>query len=388
MKIDTSFLRKLKVRKKNDGTSTGLKTYTSKEYIDSYSPVDGEFIGSVSVTTKQEYHRVVTASQKAFKVWRQMPAPKRGEIVRLYGEELRKYKDELGRLVSYEMGKSLQEGWGEVQEMIDICDFAVGLSRQLYGLTMHSERPNHRMYEQWHPLGPVAIISAFNFPVAVWSWNAMIALVCGDTVIWKPSEKVPLCGVACMNLFQKVLKENGVPEGVVCMINGDYKVGEYMTMDKRIPLVSATGSIRMGKIVGATVAGRLGKTLLELGGNNAIIVTPDADMKLVLTAAVFGAVGTAGQRCTSTRRLIVHKKVYNKVKKMLVDAYSQLKIGNPLDSKNHIGPVIDRAAVDMYLTAIEKVKEEGGKMLVEGGRLKGAQLHLRMLCEPKYRGSH
>ncbi len=371
MKIDTSFLRKLKVKKKNDGTYTGLKSTASKEYISSHSPVDGALIGSVSVTTKSEYHRMVTASQKAFRTWRQLPAPKRGEIVRLYGEELRKYKDELGRLVSYEMGKSLQEGWGEVQEMIDICDFAVGLSRQLYGLTMHSERPSHRMYEQWHPLGPVGIISAFNFPVAVWSWNAMIALVCGDTVIWKPSEKTPLCGVACMNLFQKVLKENNVPEGVVCMINGDYKVGEYMTMDKRVPLISATGSTRMGKIVGATVAGRLGKTLLELGGNNAIIITPDADMKLVLTSAVFGAIGTAGQRCTSTRRLIVHKKVYNKVKKMLVDAYGQLKIGNPLDSKNHIGPLIDQDAVNTYLTAIEKVKEEGGKMLVEGKQLKG-----------------
>lgn len=371
MKIDTSFLRKLKLKKKNDGTSTGNKSTASKTYIDSYSPVDGEFIGSVSITTKAEYHRVITASQKAFASWRSIPAPKRGEIVRLYGEELRKYKDELGRLVSYEMGKSLQEGWGEVQEMIDICDFAVGLSRQLYGLSMHSERPGHRMYEQWHPLGTVGIISAFNFPVAVWSWNAMIAMVCGDTTVWKPSEKTPLCGVACMNLFKKVLADNNVPEGVVCMVNGDYKVGEYMTTDKRVPLVSATGSTRMGKIVGSTVAARLGRSLLELGGNNAIIITPKADLDLVLPAAVFGAVGTCGQRCTSTRRLIVHSRVYNKVKKMLEEAYGQLKIGNPLDAKNHVGPLIDKDSVDNYLNSIEKVKEQGGKILVEGGVLKG-----------------
>ena len=371
MKIDTSFLRKLKLKKKNDGTIAGNKTWASKTYIDSYSPVDGQLIGSVSVTTKADYHKVIGASQRAFDKWRLMPAPQRGEIVRQYGEELRKYKDELGRLVSYEMGKSLQEGWGEVQEMIDICDFAVGLSRQLYGLTMHSERPGHRMYEQWHPLGTVGIISAFNFPVAVWSWNAMIALVCGDTTVWKPSEKAPLCGVACMNLFKKVLADNKVPDGVACLINGDYKVGEYMTTDKRVPLISATGSTRMGKIVGATVASRLGKSLLELGGNNAIIVTPKADLNLVLTGAVFGAVGTCGQRCTSTRRLIVHSRIYNKVKKMLVDAYGQLKIGNPLDSKNHIGPLIDKDSVATYLDAIEKVKEQGGKILVEGGALKG-----------------
>jgi len=371
MKIDTSFLRKLKVKKTNDGSVAGTKSWVNKEYIESYSPVDGQLIGKVSTTSKAEYNRVIAAAQKAFDQWRTMPAPKRGEIVRQYGDELRKHKDELGRLVSYEMGKSLQEGWGEVQEMIDICDFAVGLSRQLYGLTMHSERPGHRMYEQWHPLGIVGTISAFNFPVAVWSWNAMIALVCGDVVVWKPSEKTPLCGVACMNLFQKVLKDNKVPDGVVCMINGGVAVGEFMTTDRRIPLISATGSTRMGKVVGSTVAARLGKSLLELGGNNAIIITPDADLKLVLTAAVFGAVGTAGQRCTSTRRLIVHKKVYNKVKKMLVDAYGQLKVGNPLDSKNHLGPLIDKDSVKNYLNSIEKVKEQGGKILVEGGVLKG-----------------
>jgi len=328
--MNTSFLKKLGLLKKNDGTWTGLKSSKSKDYIDSYSPVDGKLIGSVSVTTKREYERVIKASQKASIAWRQMPAPKRGDIVRQYGDVLRANKQALGKLVSYEMGKSLQEGYGEVQEMIDICDFAVGLSRQLYGLTMHSERPSHRMYEQWHPLGVVGIISAFNFPVAVWSWNSMIALVCGNTSVWKPSEKAPLCGVACQKLFAAVLKANKVPEGVSCIVNGDYTIGEYLTKDTRVPLISATGSSRMGRIVGAEVAGRFGKSLLELGGNNAIIVTPNADMNLLLTGAVFGAVGTCGQRCTSTRRLIVHESVYDQVKKSLVKAYKQIKIGNPL----------------------------------------------------------
>jgi len=367
-----NFLKKLGLKQKNNGTSTGLKsTAASKEYIDSYSPVDGKLIGRVSVTSRAEYKKVITTSQKAFKNWRTVPAPKRGEIVRQYGDALRENKDALGQLVSYEMGKSLQEGLGEVQEMIDICDFAVGLSRQLYGLTMHSERPSHRMYEQWHPLGIVGIISAFNFPVAVWSWNAMIAMVCGDVCVWKPSEKTPLCAVACQNILHKVLKANKVPEGVSCIINGDYRVGEYMTKDKQVVLVSATGSTRMGKIVGATVAERLGKTLLELGGNNAIIVTPEANMDLVLTGALFGAVGTAGQRCTTTRRLIVHESIYNKVKNALTKAYKQLKIGDPLSTKNHVGPLIDKDAVNNYLSAIERLKEEGGKMLVPGGVLKG-----------------
>ena len=314
---------------------------------------------------------MIRTAKKSFATWRTLPAPKRGEVVRQYGNALREKKQELGQLVSYEMGKSLQEGLGEVQEMIDICDFAVGLSRQLYGLTMHSERPSHRMYEQWHPLGIVGIISAFNFPVAVWAWNSMIAMVCGNVCVWKPSEKTPLCAVACQNILHKVLKANNVPEGVSCMINGDYQVGEYMTTDKQIALVSATGSTRMGKIVGTTVAGRLGKTLLELGGNNAIIVTPDANMDLVLTGALFGAVGTCGQRCTTTRRLIVHESIYNNVKKALTKAYKQLKIGDPLNAKNHVGPLIDKDAVNNYLSSIEKLKEEGGKMLVPGGVLKG-----------------
>ncbi|MEL6656061.1 MAG: aldehyde dehydrogenase family protein [Bacteroidota bacterium] len=369
--MDKSFLKKLGLKINNHGTSTGLETTTSGKYIASYSPVDGEMIGKVSKTSRKEYDALMETAQAAFLKWRMIPAPQRGEIVRQYGEALRKYKDPLGRLVSYEMGKSLQEGWGEVQEMIDICDFAVGLSRQLYGLTIQSERPRHRMFEQWHPLGVVGVISAFNFPVAVWSWNAMLAMVCGDVIVWKASEKAPLCSVACQNIFKDVLKANDVPEGVVNIINGDYKVGEFMTKDARIPLVSATGSTRMGKIVGATVAQRLGRSLLELGGNNAIIVTPNADMELVLTGAVFGAVGTCGQRCTSTRRLIVHEDVYDKVKENLVSAYAQLRIGDPLDENNHVGPLIDQDAVNMYLSAIEKAKEEGASFIVDGGVLEG-----------------
>lgn len=369
--MNRDFLAQLGVKEKNNGTSTGLESTSSDIYIDSHSPVDGSFIGSVSVTTKEDYEKMIKKAEEAFLEWRLVPAPKRGEIVRQYGQELRKHKDALGRLVSYEMGKSLQEGWGEVQEMIDICDFAVGLSRQLYGLTIQSERPSHRMFEQWHPLGIVGIISAFNFPVAVWSWNAMIALVCGDVCIWKPSEKSPLCAVACQNILHKVLKENKVPEGVSNIIVGDYQVGEFMTHDSRVPLISATGSIRMGKIVGTAVASRLGKSILELGGNNAIIITPSANMDVVLTGALFGAVGTAGQRCTSTRRLIVHESVYDTVKEKLAAAYPQLRIGDPLDPNNHVGPLIDKDAVNTYLAAIEKVKAEGGVFLVEGGVLSG-----------------
>ena len=369
--MNTDFLKQLGLSEKNDGTSTGQHSQSSGTYIASHSPVDGSYIGSVSETTREEYEEVIRAAREAFLEWRLVPAPKRGEIVRQYGDMLRKHKDALGRLVSYEMGKSLQEGWGEVQEMIDICDFAVGLSRQLYGLTIQSERPAHRLFEQWHPLGIVGIISAFNFPVAVWSWNAMIALVCGDVLIWKPSEKVPLCGVACQNLLREVLRQNDVPEGVSNLINGNAAVGEYMTTDERIPLISATGSTRMGKIVGGTVAERLGKSILELGGNNAIIVTPDADLNLVLTGALFGAVGTCGQRCTTTRRLIIHEDIYEEVKQKLAKAYGQLRIGNPLDQNMHVGPLIDTGAVDMYLNALKKIREEGGTMVVDGGRLEG-----------------
>ena len=370
--MNVSKLKKLGLTRSNAGTSTGLKSWKGRSpMIASHSPVDGKLIGNVSTTSKADYNKVVKTAQKAFEEWRQWPAPKRGEVVRQYGNALREHKDMLGRLVSYEMGKSLQEGWGEVQEMIDICDFAVGLSRQLYGLSMHSERPMHRMYEQWHPLGIVGIISAFNFPVAVWSWNAMIALVCGDVCIWKGSEKTPMCTVACQNILQDVLKKNKDPEGVSSIITGGAEVGEYMTTDTNVPMISATGSTRMGKIVGATVAQRLGKTLLELGGNNAIIITPDADLDLVLSGAVFGAVGTCGQRCTSTRRLIVHDKVYNKVKKILVKAYDQLKIGDPLNPKNHVGPLIDTDAVDAYKNTIKQVEEQGGTFLIPGRVLGG-----------------
>ncbi|MFM8431844.1 MAG: aldehyde dehydrogenase family protein, partial [Bacteroidota bacterium] len=306
----------------------------------------------------------------AFKTWRMMPAPKRGEIVRQIGDELRKFKEPLGKLVSYEMGKSYQEGLGEVQEMIDICDFAVGLSRQLYGLTMHSERPKHRMYEQWHPLGIVGIISAFNFPVAVWSWNAAIAWVCGDVCVWKPSSKVPLCAVACQNIISRVFEANNVPEGVSCLLVGNH-VGDRMNADPRVPLISFTGSTRIGRRVAGTVAQRFGRTILELGGNNAIIVSQHSDLNMVLVGTVFGAVGTAGQRCTTTRRLIVHESVYDKTISVLKNAYGQLRIGNPLDAQNHVGPLIDNGAVQQYLDAIEHAKKEGGKIVVEGGVLSG-----------------
>lgn len=364
-------LKKLGLNQVNDGTSTGSNNFGSGETISSFSPVDGALIGKVKTTTSEDYEKVMDSATSAFKEWRLMPAPQRGEIVRQFGEKLRELKEPLGKLVSYEMGKSYQEGLGEVQEMIDICDFAVGLSRQLHGLTMHSERPGHRMYEQYHPLGIVGIISAFNFPVAVWAWNTALAWVCGDVCVWKPSEKTPMCGVACQNIIAQVLKENNLPEGISCLINGDYKVGQMMTNDNRVPLVSATGSIRMGKIVAQAVAARLGKSLLELGGNNAIIVTPEADIKMTVIGAVFGAVGTAGQRCTSTRRLIIHESIYDQVKNAITDAYKQLRIGNPLDENNHVGPLIDTDAVNMYRAALEEAKKEGGSVLVEGGVLNG-----------------
>lgn len=365
-------LKNLGVEAKNNGTSTGSNSTGSGGELKSYTPVTGAYIASVTNTTKEEYEHLVATAQQAFLQWREVTAPMRGEIVRQFGQKLRAHKEDLGKLVSYEMGKSYQEGLGEVQEMIDICDFAVGLSRQLHGLTIKSERPGHHMQEQWHPLGVVGIISAFNFPVAVWAWNTALAWVCGDVCIWKPSEKTPLTGIACQNLIAETLKENDMPEGISCLINGDYTVGEFMTKDERVPLISATGSIRMGKIVGQTVASRLGKSILELGGNNAIIVTPEADLKMTVIGSVFGAVGTAGQRCTSTRRLIIHESIYDQVKDAIVNAYKQLRIGNPLDEKNHVGPLIDTDAVNNYLNAIEAVQKEGGKVIVEGGVLEGA----------------
>jgi aldehyde dehydrogenase (NAD+) len=367
------FLQELKIQKENEGSSTGAKWIQSKgEMISSFSPVDNQLIGAVVTTDAAAYEQVIKTAEAAFIEWRNWPAPKRGEVVRQLGEALRKDKTALGQLVSYEMGKSLQEGLGEVQEMIDICDFAVGLSRQLYGLTMHSERPSHRMYEQWHPMGIVGIISAFNFPVAVWSWNAALAWVCGNVTVWKPSEKTPLCGNAIQKIVEKVFADNDVPEGVNNLIQGGRTVGEWMSKDTRIPLVSATGSTRMGKELNKEVAGRLGKTILELGGNNAIIITEHADLDMSLIGAVFGAVGTAGQRCTSTRRLIIHEKIYDQFVEKLVKAYQQIKIGDPLDSNNHMGPLIDKDAVKMYLQSIEACKNEGGKFIVEGGVLEGA----------------
>jgi aldehyde dehydrogenase (NAD+) len=364
-------LNQLGIKDVNEGVSTGTTFFSNGSILEIYSPVDGKLIAKVKTGTPEDYEKVIEATTAAFKTFRLMPAPQRGEIVRQFGDKLRQNKEALGKLVSYEMGKSLQEGYGEVQEMIDICDFAVGLSRQLHGLTMHSERPGHRMYEQYHALGVVGIISAFNFPVAVWAWNTSLAWICGDVCVWKPSEKTPICSIACQNIMAAVLKENNLPEGICCLINGDYKIGELLTADKRIPLISATGSTRMGKLVAKTVAERLGRSLLELGGNNAIIVTPDADIKMTVIGAVFGAVGTAGQRCTSTRRLIIHESIYDTVKDAIVSAYEQLKIGNPLDEKNHVGPLIDTQAVDMYNKALEKVVAEGGKILVTGGVLTG-----------------
>lgn len=367
------FLQQLGLQKENTGVSTGAEWISSNgQKLDSYSPVDGKFIGSVTGADKDAYDQTMEKALAAFKEWRMWPAPKRGEIVRQFGDALRAKKEPLGKLVSYEMGKSLQEGLGEVQEMIDICDFAVGLSRQLYGLTMHSERPLHRMYEQWHPLGVVGIISAFNFPVAVWSWNTALAWICGNVCIWKPSEKTPLCGIACQKIIAEVFAKNNVPEGVSCLVQGGREVGEWLSNDTNVPLVSATGSTRMGKAVSSAVAGRLGKSILELGGNNAIIISQHADLDMSLIGAAFGAVGTAGQRCTSTRRLIIHESVYDAFKEKLVNAYKQLSIGDPLDTNNHVGPLIDKDAVKLYLDAIEKCKEQGGNFVVEGGVLEGA----------------
>src|SRR4028118_391679 len=366
------FLQHLSIAPVNKGVSTGTSWLNGDDSpIESFSPVDGRLIASVTPVDRQVYDQIVEQATMAFKEWRLWPAPKRGEIVRQIGEALRRSKVPLGKLVSYEMGKSLQEGYGEVQEMIDICDFALGLSRQLHGLTMHSERPGHRMYEQWHPLGIVGIITAFNFPVAVWSWNTILALVCGDVCIWKPSEKTPLCGITCQNIIAEVFKNSDVPEGVVTLVQGGRELGEWLSNDTNIPLVSATGSTRMGKAVSAAVGARLGRSLLELGGNNAIIISKDADLDMSLPGCVFGAVGTAGQRCTSTRRLIIHDSVYDTFKNKLVKAYQQLKIGDPLDENNHVGPLIDKDAVRLYLSSIEQCKQQGGKFIAEPGVLQG-----------------
>ena len=382
--ISHDFLHQLNIHEVSSGACTGTEWLdTSGEEISSYSPADGAMIGKIKTASRQDYEVIIRKAEGAFKEWRKWPAPKRGEVVRQIGDELRKNKESLGMLVSYEMGKSYQEGLGEVQEMIDICDFAVGLSRQLYGLTMHSERPNHRMYEQWHPLGIVGVITAFNFPVAVWAWNAMLALVCGDVVVWKPSSKVMLCSVATHQIIQSVLEKNKVPEGVCCLVAGSSKeVGDVMLDDKRIPLISATGSTRVGIRVAQKVSSRLGRSILELGGNNAIIISENANLDLAIRAVTFGAVGTSGQRCTSTRRLIIHESVYDEVKRKLMKVYSQLTIGDPLDPKNHVGPLIDQGAVQDFLNAIEKVKEQGGKILTGGGVREGEGLETGCYVEP------
>jgi len=353
----------------NAGTWIGSRPLLSDQFISSFSPVDSQLIGSVSETTQAQYHEVIAAAQAAQVLWREVPAPKRGEAVRVFGNKLREQKEALGMLVSYEMGKSYQEGLGEVQEMIDICDYAVGLSRQLTGLTIKSERPDHFMMEQWHPVGVVGIISAFNFPVAVWAWNAALAWICGDACVWKGSEKVPMCALACQKIWNEVSAELHLPEGLSTIVTGGRDLGVWMAEDGRIPVISATGSIRMGKDVATRVGSRLGRSILELGGNNAMIITDTADLKMTVTAAVFGAVGTAGQRCTSTRRLIIHSSIYDKVCDTIVNAYKQIKIGSPLDAKNHMGPLIDTDAVGMYLQSLEAVEKAGGRFLVKGGAL-------------------
>lgn len=364
-------LQHLGVTAHNKGCSTGQNWFSGGAPWCSYSPVDGKPIAHIEAALDSDYDMLVSKAQSAELFWKSVPAPKRGEIVRQFGDRLRHYKNDLGRLVSYEMGKSLQEGLGEVQEMIDICDFAVGLSRQLYGLQMHSERSQHRMLEQWHPLGIVGIISAFNFPVAVWSWNAALAWICGNVCIWKPSEKTPLCAIACQNIWNEVAKINALPDGISCLLSGNAEAGTWLAKDARVALISATGSTRMGRQVSVTVAERFGKCLLELGGNNAIIVSSHADLKMTVMGTVFGAVGTAGQRCTSTRRLIVHRSVYTELKSALVNAYKQLRIGNPLDEHHHIGPLIDVQAVQHYSAALEQIRACGGTFAVEGGVLEG-----------------
>ncbi|MBN2429696.1 MAG: aldehyde dehydrogenase family protein [Deltaproteobacteria bacterium] len=368
------FLEKLGIEKNNFGACTGRKWYMPKtgELIAVSSPADGKLIAFVRPVSNEEYETVVKTAQAAFSHWRLVPAPKRGEIVRQIGLKLREHKEDLGRLVSYEMGKSLQEGLGEVQEMIDICDFAVGQSRMLHGFTMHSERAHHRMYEQYHPAGIISIITAFNFPVAVWAWNAMIAAVCGNVSIWKPATQVPLSAIATQKIIGKVLRENDLPEGIFSMITGEGSViGESLLNDRRIPLISFTGSVPIGRHAAEVVAKRLGKTILELSGNNAVILTEHADLKLALPAVVFGAVGTAGQRCTTTRRLIIHDAVYDKVKSVLLKAYQGLRIGNPLDEKNHVGPLIGMGAVTAFNKALEAVEEQGGRILFGGDTLDG-----------------
>ena len=381
------FLKALGIQKQNHGVSTGLNWLGdgSGSLVESISPVDGKTIAGVVTATEADYEQAVRTAQQAFLTWRQVPAPQRGDIVRRIGNGFRAYKQPLGNLVSYEMGKSLQEGLGEVQEMIDICDFAVGQSRQLYGFSMPSERPEHRMYDQYHPLGVVGIVTAFNFPVAVWSWNAMLAAVCGDACLWKPSSKTPLTAIAVQHILAEVLREKAdlVPEGLFSLVVGSgRRVGQRLLEDPRVPLVSITGSTRVGRHAAQVVAGRFGRTILELGGNNAIIVTPAADLKLAVPAIVFGAVGTAGQRCTSTRRVILHESIYDKISAALRKAYSNVRIGTPLDADNHMGPLIDTDAVKVFQDALAMVEQQGGRILCGGGVLQGEAYASGCYVEP------
>jgi len=360
-------LERLGIKEINSGATTGTVWYkTDGKVIESKAPADGQLIGKVTQASKEDYNKILETAKEAFKSWREVPAPLRGEIVRQMGEELRKYKDDLGRLVSYEMGKIYQEGLGEVQEMIDIADFAVGQSRQLYGFTMPSERPKHRMFDHYEPLGVVGVISAFNFPVAVWAWNTMLALIAGDTVVWKPSSKTPLCAIATHNIMANVLKANDLPEGIInLVVAGSRVLGDDFIDDKRMPLISVTGSTAIGRRVASRVGQRLGRVILELGGNNAVIVSKEADLDMALRAIVFGAVGTAGQRCTSTRRLIIQEDIYDSFVERLVNAYKGVskKMGHSLDTDTLVGPLIDRASVEAYEWAISEAQKEGGKLL-------------------------
>jgi aldehyde dehydrogenase (NAD+) len=359
---------KLNLKTENFGGFCGEWIANGKT-VEIISPINGEIIAKVKHITKDDYKKISNAAYSAFFDWRELPAPKRGEIVRQLGNELREKKEVLGELVTLEMGKSIQEGYGEVQEMIDICDFAVGMSRQLCGITMNSERNRHRMFEQWHPLGVVGVITAFNFPVAVWSWNAALALICGDSVIWKPSSKTPLTAIAVIKIMEKVLKNNSI-EPALCSLAiapGD-EIGDSITKDKNVALISYTGSVRRGRKVGKVVQGRFGKLILELGGNNAVIVSNKADLDIALKSVYFGAIGTTGQRCTSTRRIIVHKEIYDNFLTKLTSLYQKTSIGDPRDQKNIMGPLVDKKAVDVMMKTIEIIKKEGGKILCGGER--------------------
>ncbi|NQT25778.1 aldehyde dehydrogenase family protein [candidate division KSB1 bacterium] len=365
-------LKALNLNSENPGVSDGESWFGTGKTIDSISPINGQVIAKVMQGSPEDYERLIPKMEEAFCVWRSVPAPKRGEIVRQLGHALRDKKDALGKLVTIEMGKSIQEGWGEVQEMIDICDLAVGQSRMLYGVQTHSERPNHRMYEQWHPLGIVGIISAFNFPVAVWAWNLAIALIAGDVCLWKPASAVPLTAIACQKIFESVLKMNGLPSAISTLITGKgSELGDLLTEDPRVKLISYTGSTHIGKRISERVGKRLGKTILELGGNNAIIVTAKADLKLAAKNVLFGAIGTAGQRCTTTRRVIVEDSIYDEFSDLLQKYYDKVTIGNPINESNLMGPLVDSTAVNNLFTAIEAVEKQGGRLLKKPERLEG-----------------